>query len=614
MLDFKDVHNYAAGKWQQILLSNGVTGDVLDGRHHPCPGCGGKDRMRFDDKDGRGTFFCNGGGTPIAGDGFEALVHFGVVNDRLEALRLVQKQVCPIERTHSFSSSTEQVTTIYDYVDLDGVIQYKVKRTDLANGTKSFSQQTKNGLTPSKDPEFIPLPYRLPEWFERNDLVLIVEGEKCVDRLVNEGFVATTNHGGGGNWNPLLNEWFSGKDVVVIPDNDEVGERHLEKVKSNLQDVAKSIKVCRLPGLPPKGDVADWFDLGNTSSALKALIIEAKDQKPLFGLDAIRAMTVSPKQIESIAQAKPIIDDLIIAGHITIISAPPNAGKTALFMRLAGEMAAKGFEVLYLNADLAMSDAELHHSMAEEGGWRLVIPGATEGTNIEYVIESLKQMADSSQDLSGVVIILDTLKKFGDVTTKYLLKDFFILLRGLTAKGATIVALGHTNKYRDENDDLIFEGVGDVKNDTDELIYLESFRVPDSFKTVLRSYPAKVRAAIEPVCFQIEWDRDRGPQLTRLDELVDVKSLALREREILKEEYVVKYIYDHLRERGVCNATQLIDGVRGRMVEEVGAARDRNVISRLIRLMAVEPFPVLISEKQINGKIYRLPVFGELDD
>lgn len=30
-----------------------------DGRHGPCPVCGGKDRFRFDDKAGRGTWFCN---------------------------------------------------------------------------------------------------------------------------------------------------------------------------------------------------------------------------------------------------------------------------------------------------------------------------------------------------------------------------------------------------------------------------------------------------------------------------------------------------------------------------------------------------------------------------
>jgi len=39
---------------------------ALSGRHCPCPMCGGRDRFRFDDKDGRGTFYCSGCG---AGDG-----------------------------------------------------------------------------------------------------------------------------------------------------------------------------------------------------------------------------------------------------------------------------------------------------------------------------------------------------------------------------------------------------------------------------------------------------------------------------------------------------------------------------------------------------------------
>jgi phage/plasmid primase-like uncharacterized protein len=41
----------------------------------PCPGCGGEDRFRYDDKDGKGTFYCGGGGNPISGDGFELLHH-----------------------------------------------------------------------------------------------------------------------------------------------------------------------------------------------------------------------------------------------------------------------------------------------------------------------------------------------------------------------------------------------------------------------------------------------------------------------------------------------------------------------------------------------------------
>ena len=39
----------------------------LVNRHGPCPVCGGKDRFRYDDKDGGGTFFCNqcGAGTGL---------------------------------------------------------------------------------------------------------------------------------------------------------------------------------------------------------------------------------------------------------------------------------------------------------------------------------------------------------------------------------------------------------------------------------------------------------------------------------------------------------------------------------------------------------------------
>jgi putative DNA primase/helicase len=41
-----------------------LDGKVLIGRHGPCPGCGGKDRLRFDDID-NGMFYCSGGGAPL---------------------------------------------------------------------------------------------------------------------------------------------------------------------------------------------------------------------------------------------------------------------------------------------------------------------------------------------------------------------------------------------------------------------------------------------------------------------------------------------------------------------------------------------------------------------
>lgn len=61
----------ARGRWPGILMALGVPETFLRNKHGPCPVCGGKDRYRFDDKDGDGTYFCNAHG---AGDGFSLLM------------------------------------------------------------------------------------------------------------------------------------------------------------------------------------------------------------------------------------------------------------------------------------------------------------------------------------------------------------------------------------------------------------------------------------------------------------------------------------------------------------------------------------------------------------
>lgn len=60
----------ALNRWPGLLAHFGIDRDVLTGRHTACPVCGGHDRFRFDDKDGRGTFYCSHCG---AGDGFKLL-------------------------------------------------------------------------------------------------------------------------------------------------------------------------------------------------------------------------------------------------------------------------------------------------------------------------------------------------------------------------------------------------------------------------------------------------------------------------------------------------------------------------------------------------------------
>lgn len=70
-VNFKAVSEAARGRWPEILTRIGVPPEFLTRRHGPCPACGGKDRFRFDNKNGSGSFFCNQ--QCGAGDGFQLL-------------------------------------------------------------------------------------------------------------------------------------------------------------------------------------------------------------------------------------------------------------------------------------------------------------------------------------------------------------------------------------------------------------------------------------------------------------------------------------------------------------------------------------------------------------
>ena len=75
VLSFERVSALAQGRWREILVQLGVPPEALRNRHGPCPGCGGRDRYRYDDRDGRGTWICSGGGEMVAGDGYALLCH-----------------------------------------------------------------------------------------------------------------------------------------------------------------------------------------------------------------------------------------------------------------------------------------------------------------------------------------------------------------------------------------------------------------------------------------------------------------------------------------------------------------------------------------------------------
>src|SRR5690606_30903110 len=118
--------------------------------------------------------------------------------------------------------------------------------------------QTDAGWVIARAPGPLP-PYRLPRVIRSSDVV-VVEGEKCADVAESLGLVATTAAGGASaahhtDWSAL-----AGKNVSLLPDNDDAGRRHMESVLRILAALSPAPKVSTvvLPDLGPGGDIADY--------------------------------------------------------------------------------------------------------------------------------------------------------------------------------------------------------------------------------------------------------------------------------------------------------------------------------------------------------------------
>lgn len=102
------IGDLCVGRWESILTSLGVSTDFLSNKHGPCPICtAGRDRFRFDNKSGRGTWFCSHCG---AGDGMSMLQKlngwsFAQAAREVERVLGVSKQDAP---RHEFTDEQKQ--------------------------------------------------------------------------------------------------------------------------------------------------------------------------------------------------------------------------------------------------------------------------------------------------------------------------------------------------------------------------------------------------------------------------------------------------------------------------------------------------------------------------
>ena len=173
----------------------------------------------------------------------------------------------------------EKIIATYDYNDESGELLYQVVRYE----PKDFRQRRPNGKggwiwNLQRERRVL---YRLQELLQSNpdDWVFIVEGEKDVDRLCNEGLVATTCAMGAVKWEDNYSGFLNDRKLVaIIPDNDDAGRRHAKKIAESLASVGVQARIIELPELPEKGDISDWLDKNGNKKKLLELCNAIKEE------------------------------------------------------------------------------------------------------------------------------------------------------------------------------------------------------------------------------------------------------------------------------------------------------------------------------------------------
>jgi hypothetical protein len=123
-----------------------------------------------------------------------------------------------------------QIVARYPYTDANDKLLFEVLRYE----PKAFKQRKPDGRGGYEwnVTGISQVPYRLPDVIEAIKTgrpIIICEGEKDCDALtdLSGAIAATCNAGGAGNWPSTLSQHFRGAEVILIPDNDDAGRKHV---------------------------------------------------------------------------------------------------------------------------------------------------------------------------------------------------------------------------------------------------------------------------------------------------------------------------------------------------------------------------------------------------
>lgn len=393
-----------------------------------------------------------------------------------------------------------QPTASWNYYDKSDQVIVTVYRYNTDSGKRYLPFDVKRSSFTL--PETRPL-YNIPG-IMKSDKVILVEGEKCADALIEQGMTATTAMLGANapiektDWSPL-----KGKHVIIWPDNDEPGKQYAEKVVKKLTFLGVlSLTLLEIPENKPKG----WDSADGIEEKMNIPEFIENNSKKIIVKQFLNIQEWSVERfIGPVPEQKFLVEGLFPLGVTSILAAMGDTGKGMLLLDLALKVASRkdqpcGFgplvtehgSVVIFSAEDDMS--EIHRrlerldSQCERLKYKdrlfivplpnvsgsLTIIKSVSGKVIETSpeFESITKQLNKIKDLK--LIVFDPLASFvhADLNTDPAVGDYLMsLLSDLAGStGASIITAHHMRKPKSEKPISTVEQARDAIRGTSALV------------------------------------------------------------------------------------------------------------------------------------------------
>ncbi len=207
-------------------------------------------------------------------------------SDNAKTFQSASEAVAHLERSTGFGPSSRK----HDYHDASGLHVGVVVRWDkTATRPKRIRPASRKpdgsgwvccGIPTPRPPYHLPSLLAAPAGLP----VFVTEGEKAAEAARGVGLLTTTS--AHGSKSAAQTDWsaLAGRDVVVLPDNDEPGEKYAADVtRLCMAAGAKSVRIVRLvelwAGMPGGGDMADLIEHGGGDADTIRSLVEALANK-----------------------------------------------------------------------------------------------------------------------------------------------------------------------------------------------------------------------------------------------------------------------------------------------------------------------------------------------